>query len=91
MQLASSFDWAQIDELGRVQAAITAPVKLIWGAADPYFPLAPAREMQRELGWEMDVLPGKLFVHEERADDFARIASAHLERCFGADRDARAA
>jgi pimeloyl-ACP methyl ester carboxylesterase len=83
MRLVASFEWSHLDDLGRAQRDITAPVLLIWGADDPYFPLEPARRMQKELGWEIEVLrPGKLFVHEERPDDFARLSAQFFDRCF---------
>lgn len=84
LRLAAEFEWAHIEALAPAHAAITAPVQLIWGDDDPYFPLAAARRMQEACGWELAVLPGKLFVHEERPEEFARLAIDFLDRSAAA-------
>jgi pimeloyl-ACP methyl ester carboxylesterase len=49
------------------------PVRLIWGADDPTFPVALAREMVKQLpDARLVEVPGaRLLVHEERPDDVA--------------------
>ncbi len=66
-----------------MHASITAPALLIWGADDPWFPLAHARQMipQFPAGCALEVLrPGKLFVHEEQPERFADLAMQFLKR-----------
>ncbi len=91
LALASTFDWAVVDDLRRAHQKIRAPVRLIWGRNDPYFPLFAARNMQREFaaGCQLDELPGKLFVHEERPLQFAEVATSFLQRCFDSGERAR--
>lgn len=86
-RLIKTFDWSVIDELALVHAKISAPVKLIWGAQDPYFPLEKLRPTVDQFGGgaTLTVLdPGKLFVHEERPDEFARETRQFLDECFAA-------
>ncbi len=85
MALIRNFDQKLMKGLGRIHREMTAPSLLIWGANDPFFPLAKAEKMlsQFTAGAELEVLrPGKLFVHEERPADVARRALPFLERCF---------
>lgn len=82
-RLLYDFDWSIIDTLDRVHARIQAPVKLIWGAQDPFFPLERAKRTLRQFagGASLSVLdPGKLFVHEEFPEAFAREARSFLEQ-----------
>jgi len=86
MALIRNFDPVVMKSLGRVHRSMKAPSLLIWGADDPFFPLAKAERMlpQFSAGAELEVLrPGKLFVHEERPADIARLALPFLERRFG--------
>lgn len=86
MEMLKSFDWALIDELTDVHREIECPVQLIWGADDPWFPLAGAEKMQHDFkaGCELQVLrPGKLFVHEEQPEVFAQLAVDFLIRKAG--------
>lgn len=83
-RLLSSFDWRVIDGLADVHARIRAPVKLVWGAQDPYFPLEKVRSTLNQFagGATLSVIdPGKLFWHEEFAERFARETEAFLEVC----------
>jgi pimeloyl-ACP methyl ester carboxylesterase len=64
---------------------IHAPVLLVWGTADPFFPVDKARAMLGQLAGPatlVEIPGGKLFAHEDRADEFARAARPFLERCF---------
>ncbi|MDP3274905.1 MAG: alpha/beta hydrolase [Deltaproteobacteria bacterium] len=69
------------DAVGPAHREITAPVKLVWGAEDPWFPLQKARAMCAEFAGEctlVEVAQGKLFVHEEHPARFAREIRAHF-------------
>jgi pimeloyl-ACP methyl ester carboxylesterase len=74
MTLARNLDFSVVDGLADVHARIAAPVLCIWGPRDPFFPVARARAMLPEFpgGAELVEIPrGKLFVHEDRAEEFA--------------------
>ncbi len=65
---------------------ITAPVRLIWGARDPWFKLDAAKRMLKQFAGPatlVEVEAGKLFVHEEFPDLFAGEAVAHFIEAFG--------
>ena len=69
------------DEMREVHHAITCPVQLIWGDRDPWFKLRGARACLPQFKEvELEVLPGKLFVHEEHPARFAELAESFLER-----------
>jgi pimeloyl-ACP methyl ester carboxylesterase len=81
-KLLRSFDVSYVTALGDLHRRIEVPVQLVWGADDPFFPLAWAREM-------VDTFPdarltviddAKLFVHEERP---AEVAAALLPVLVG--------
>jgi pimeloyl-ACP methyl ester carboxylesterase len=69
-------DWALVDSLRERHKEIRARVLFIWGADDPTFPEALAREMLPQLtSAQLVSVPGaKLLVHEEKPDEVA----AHL-------------
>lgn len=75
--LLRSFDGRLIRELPALHAAIAAPVRLVWGEQDRFFPVAWAREMVASFPRaELVVVPGAgLFVHEEHP---AEVAAALL-------------
>jgi pimeloyl-ACP methyl ester carboxylesterase len=73
MTLLRSFDERFVADLPEVHRRITVPVQLVWGADDPFFPLAWAREM-------VDTFPragliviedARLFAHEEQPQQVA--------------------
>jgi pimeloyl-ACP methyl ester carboxylesterase len=71
-----------LDRLREAHARIHVPVALVWGDADPFFPVAKARRMAREFGGPVsfEVIAGaKVFPHEDHAADFA----AHVEAFLG--------
>jgi pimeloyl-ACP methyl ester carboxylesterase len=82
--LATQWDWSVLDEMETTHARIVAPVALIWGVRDPWFPLARARGMIQQFrgGAELVELPGKLFVHEEHPDEWATAAKSFVARSF---------
>ena len=80
-EMVNNFDFDLIHSMGERQRDIRCPVQLIWGKDDPWFPLSGAVAMQKDLDHcELEVLDGKLFVHEERPDEFARLAIQFLNR-----------
>lgn len=83
LALVRQFDWRALDDLAAVHARIPAPVLLLWGTDDPWFPLARARGMVEQFpgGAELiELAGGKLFVHEERPDEWAEHARRFLAR-----------
>lgn len=81
-QLIRRFDTALIEQLAAVHARIAAPVQLVWGADDPFFPVERARAMLDTFpDAQLAVVPdAKLFVHEERP---AEVAAALLPTLRG--------
>lgn len=77
LRLLRSFDPAMVHALVDVHRRIDAPVQLVWGDRDPFFPVAQAREMVTTFrDARLHVVEGAgLFVHEERP---AEVAAALL-------------
>jgi len=73
-ELARRFDTRLVGALAEVHARIDVPVQLVWGEADPFFPVARARQMAATFAdAALHVVDGaKLFVHEERPAEVAR-------------------
>lgn len=91
MALVRSLDFGLLDALDAAHARIRAPVRCIWGSADPFFPIAKARRMLEQFpaGAELVEIPGaKLFAHEDHPEEFVAHALPFLERCLrdGIDR-----
>ncbi len=83
--LARQFDWSIIDHLATTtHAKITAPVSMVWGVDDPWFPIERARKMVPQFpgGAELTEVRGKLFTHEEYPEVWARHARTFLQRAF---------
>lgn len=73
-RMLRSFDAGALTALGGLHPRITAPVQLVWGADDPFFPVAWAREMVAGFGGPVRlhvVDRGRLFVHEEFPEQVA--------------------
>ena len=82
MGLLDTFDFGDVEHLAEVHTHLRAPVLLLWGDRDPWFPLSEAKRMLPDLppGSALEVLEGaKLFAHEEQAEDFARRALCFLQ------------
>lgn len=64
-------DWSTVDELPQLHARLGMPVRLIWGADDPTFPVSLAREMVKQFpNGNLTEIPGaKLLVHEEKPQE----------------------
>ena len=62
-----SFDWRYVHEIPEVHARIDAPVQLVWGDRDPFFPVERARAMVDTFpDAALSVVEGAgLFSHEE--------------------------
>jgi pimeloyl-ACP methyl ester carboxylesterase len=73
--------FARLDEFSQLHAEITIPTLFVWGADDPAFPLARAREMARQLpnvaGFH-EVKDAKLFFYEEQPEALARAVGRFL-------------
>jgi len=76
-RLLRTFDVTYVKALDDLHRAIEVPVRLVWGAQDPFFPLAWAQEMAATYpDTRLTVIDdAKLFVHEERP---AEVAAALL-------------
>jgi len=75
-------DWSLVDRLGEINAALEAPVLLVWGADDPTFPVERARTMAPQFPASSGIVEiprAKFLVHEERPAEVARAALAFLE------------
>lgn len=74
VELIRSFDLRHVAELEQLHARVEVPVQLVWGADDPFFPLAQAQRMVATFpNARLHVVPrGKLFVHEEFPEEVAR-------------------
>ncbi len=74
-------DWSILDRLPQIHAQIAAPVLMIWGERDRFFPLSGARKMidQFPAGATLEVIPeGRLFVHEEHPERFVQLTRDFL-------------
>ncbi len=73
--------WPPVDALARDHARLTMPTLLVWGADDPTFPLALARQMVGQFpDARLTAIPGaRLLVHEEKPDDVARATRDFLD------------
>lgn len=62
--------WDGVDALAQQHARLTMPVRLVWGADDPFFPVERARAMAGQFprATLTEIPRAKLFVHEERPD-----------------------
>jgi pimeloyl-ACP methyl ester carboxylesterase len=70
--------WKPVDALARDHARLTMPVRLIWGADDPTFPVALARAMVAQFpdARLTEISGGRLLVHEEKPAEVARAVLA---------------
>ncbi|HMJ15448.1 MAG TPA: alpha/beta hydrolase [Polyangiaceae bacterium] len=80
--LLKNLNFTALARLSEVHAQIRVPVRLVWGSADTFFPLAKARAMLPEFGGGAElseIAGGKLFVHDERPEAFSEHARSFLE------------
>jgi haloalkane dehalogenase len=81
LELLRHFDKSAVANLRQTHAAIQAPVRLIWGTDDPFFPLELAREMLPQFAGpaELRTIEGaKLFAHEDHPEQFVAEALPFL-------------
>lgn len=73
-QALRSFDMQLVHELADLHRRISAPVQLVWGDQDPFFPVHQARAMVASFpDARLEVIEGAgLFSHEERPAEVAR-------------------
>jgi len=86
-EVLRSLHLATLERLTEIHRHIDAPVRLVWGTEDPFFPLQKARAMLDEFGGPSDLVEiagGKLFIHEDRPREFADYAKPFLRDCFDA-------
>jgi haloalkane dehalogenase len=74
MCLLKSFDYEHVRALGALHQRIKAPVKLVWGEHDRFFPVKLAREMVASFpNADLTVIANAgLFSHEERPAEVAQ-------------------
>ena len=81
MQLLRTLKREDFAQLRDIHGRIQAPVLLIWGEDDPFFPLDRARPMLGQFGGgaRLEVIQGaKLFAHEDHPGEFAGLARPFL-------------
>jgi pimeloyl-ACP methyl ester carboxylesterase len=84
-RLIADLDFRVFDQLREVHARIRVPVLLIWGSADPFFPLAKARAMLNQFGGPVELRPiegAKLLAHEDHPAEFVAHALPFLKQVF---------
>ena len=81
MEFLRQMDFRRLDEFETLHARLEIPVLFLWGADDPTFPEARAREMARQFpkvaGFQT-VRDAKLFLHEERPAEVAGAIASFL-------------
>jgi haloalkane dehalogenase len=85
MRLLRHLELDLLDGLFEAHGRIKAPSLLIWGARDPFFPIAKARAMLSQFagGAELREIPrAKLFAHEDHPEAFLEHALPFLQTCL---------
>lgn len=85
LRFLRTLDLGLVDALAGVHARIRAPVLCIWGDRDRWFPIAKARAMMAQFRAGADLVgieEARVFVHEDRAAEFAAAALPFLRRCL---------
>lgn len=83
LQLFKNLDPNEVAELVRIQENCRTPIQLQWGSEDPYFLLKDAKKMEKRFKGESEMHVyegGKLFVHEEYPEQFAKLATEFILR-----------
>ncbi|HEU4406984.1 MAG TPA: alpha/beta hydrolase [Polyangiaceae bacterium] len=84
-KLLNHLDFRVVGRLPEVHARTRSPALLVWGADDPWFPLAKARAMLPQFGGGAEIREiagGKLFAHEDHPEAFVAHARPFLLDCF---------
>lgn len=73
VRVLRSFDMGYVTRLADIHRRLDMPVKLVWGEADPFFPVERARAMVAEFpDASLEVIEGAgLFAHEESPAEVA--------------------
>lgn len=77
----SGLDWGEVDALAAQHAAIRARVLLLWGEADPTFPVSEGQRLAAQLPTCVDLLTiagAKLFPQEEQPHEVLRYLEGFL-------------
>jgi len=84
MRLLEDLDFGIIDGLEAVHGRIQAPVRLIWGTEDPFFPIERARRMTSQFpdAHLVEIPRAKLFAQEDFPSDWGTLARDFLRDCF---------
>ena len=74
LKVLDSFSQDHVRALAGLHEQIKVPVQLVWGAGDPFFPVAWAREMAGTFAdGRIEVIEGaRLFSHEEKPEAVAK-------------------
>lgn len=78
---ARGIDWKQLDALAEGHGRIQAPVLLLWGEHDPFFPIAEARRMVPQFAncrGLITIPKCKLLPHEEKPE----LVLQHIDEFF---------
>ncbi|MDH4074405.1 MAG: alpha/beta hydrolase [Acidimicrobiia bacterium] len=80
ISVLDSFSQQHVRALAALHDRITVPVQLVWGADDPFFPVAWAREMAGTFAdGRIEVIEGaRLFSHEEKPEAVSKALLAVL-------------
>jgi pimeloyl-ACP methyl ester carboxylesterase len=73
-------EWAPVDALAHEHLRLRMPVRLIWGADDPTFPIEHARRMVGQLpdATLVEIAGARLLAHEEKPAEVAQATLAFL-------------
>jgi pimeloyl-ACP methyl ester carboxylesterase len=84
MRFLREMKFARLDEFERLHAELRMPTLLVWGADDPTFPVARARDMLPQFGNVAGFQPvaeAKLFVQEEQPQTVAERIGGFVATC----------
>lgn len=72
--------WGPVDDLARRHAELEIPVRLVWGAQDPTFPIERARSMLAQLPNAdlVEIDGARLLPHEECPAEVVRAVEEHV-------------
>jgi pimeloyl-ACP methyl ester carboxylesterase len=73
--------WPPVDALEHLHKRLPMPVQLIWGAADPTFPVNLARKMVKQFpdARLLEIPNARLLVHEEKPEEVVKATLAFLK------------
>jgi pimeloyl-ACP methyl ester carboxylesterase len=93
LQILKTLHAGMMKELSASHRRIDAPVALVWGTDDPFFPLPLARKMVPQFAGGAslhELLGAKVFPHEDRPEEFAQLADRFLREWLADTAHARA-